>query len=231
MEKPNKYSPPRKRDAKDYMVAAARAGLALIPDVGGVASALLGFLVTPSLEKRKSKWMTEVGQALLDIENRLDSLENLQSKEGFIDVAIEATRIALSTNQEELHSALKNAVLNSAISESVDGAKQKMFLHFLDTSTEWHIMFIKLFDEPEHYMRINKIALGNILMGGITDLIEAAFPQLRGQDEFSGAIWNDIFSKKLFNTPSIHGTMSRDGIVSRRTTELGRDFLKFIEFS
>ena len=231
MEEKNKYTPPLHPDETDYKTAVVRAGLSLIPGVGGAVNELLSVLVMPSLEKRRYKWMIEVGQGLLDIEKRLDSLESLQSKESFIDASIEASRIALSTNQEEVRSALKNAVLNSALSVSVDEAKQKMFLHFLDTSTEWHIRFIKLFDEPEHYMRVNKITLGNIMMGGISNLLDAAFPQLHGQEEFSGAVWNDIYSKKIFNTPSIHGTMTRDGIVSRRTTELGREFLKFIEFS
>lgn len=66
-------------------------------------------------------------------------------------------------------------------------------------------------------------------MGGITNLIDAAFPQLKGEEEFSEAIWGDIYSRKLFNTPSIHGTMSASGIVSRRTSMLGREFLNFIK--
>lgn len=230
MKESNKYTPPRQLDSKDYMAVAAKAGVAAIPFIGGPANELLNALIVPSLERRKYEWMAEVGQGLLQIENRLTSLEDLQSKESFIDVAIEASRMALSTSQKEVRSSLKNAVLNSAVSESIDEAKQKLFLQFLDAFTEWHIRFIKLFDEPRRYMQANKVNLGNLYMGGITNLIEASFPQLKGQEEFSDAIWNELYGRKIFNTSSIHGTMSLDGIISRRTTELGREFLRFIEF-
>ena len=230
MEKANKYTPPE-RNANDYLATAAKAGIAAIPYCGGTLSEVFGAIITPSLEKRRNKWMGEVGQALLDIESRLESLESLQSKESFIDVALEASRIALSTSQEEIRSALINAILNSAIAESADEAKHKLFLHFLDTSTEWHIRFIKLFDDPPSYMRRNKISLGNLSMGGISHLINVAFPQLCDQDEFSEAIWNDNCAKKIFNTVSINAGMAVGGIVARRTTELGREFLKFIELS
>lgn len=222
------YVPPKDSDRKDYALAAVKAAVGSIPVAGAALNELLSVLVAPSLEKRKSQWMEEVGQGLRDIESKLSSLDDLQSKENFIDIAIEASRIAISTSQEEIRNALKNAVLNAAVSQSVDEAKQKLFLHFLDTFTEWHIRFLKLFDDPELYMREHRINLGNLYMGGITNLLDAAFPQLKGEEEFSEAIWNDIYSRKLFNTSSIHGTMSVSGIVSKRTTSLGKEFLDFI---
>ena len=224
-----KYVPPKDSDKRDYALAAAKAGVGSIPVAGAALNELLSVLITPSLEKRKYDWMAEVGQGLRDIESRLSSLEDLQSKDSFVDIALEASRIAISTSQEEIRKALKNAVLNSALSEAADESKQKLFLHFLDTFTEWHIRFIKLFNDPEPYMRENKITLGNIYMGGITNLIEASFPLLKGEEEFSEAIWSDIYSRKLFNTASIHGTMSTSGIIARRTSPLGREFLRFIE--
>jgi hypothetical protein len=223
-----KYVPPKDSDKKDYALAAAKAAVGSIPVAGAALNELLSILVTPSLDKRKSEWMEEVGQGLRDIESKLSSLAELQSKESFVDIAVEASRIAISTSQEEIRNALKNAVLNAAVSESVDEAKQKLFLHFLDTFTEWHIRFLKLFDDPESYMREHRITLGNLYMGGITNLLDAAFPQLKGEEEFSEAIWNDIYSRKIFNTSSIHGTMSMSGIVSKRTTNLGKEFLVFI---
>lgn len=224
-----KYDPPKDSDKKDYALAAAKAGVGSIPVAGAALNELFAILVTPSLEKRKSEWMKEVGQGLRDIESRLSSLEYLKSKEGFVDIAVEASRIAISTSQKEIRGALKNAVLNAALAGSVNESKQKLFLHFLDTFTEWHIRFLKLFDDPESYMREHRITLGNLYMGGITNLLDAAFPQLKGEEEFSEAIWNDIYSRKLFNTSSIHGTMSASGITARRTSKLGREFLQFIE--
>lgn len=225
----NKYDPPTTRDKNDYIIAATKAAIGSIPIVGAAANELLGILVSPSLEKRKHEWMVNVGSGLLEVENKIASLASLQLKESFIDVAIEASRIAISTSQEEIRVALKNAVVNSAINATPDQAKQKMFLHFLDTFTEWHIGVIELFDDPQHYMQAHDITFGNISMGGITYLLEAAFPALKGEKEFVEAIWNDIYSRKLFSIANIHGIMTRDGMITRRTTALGREFLRFIK--
>ncbi|WP_147568386.1 hypothetical protein [Desulfovibrio sp. 3_1_syn3] len=81
-----KYVPPKSLDKKDYALAAAKAGVSSIPVAGAALNELLAALITPSLEKRKYDWLAEVGQGLRDIESRLSSLEDLQSKNNFVDI-------------------------------------------------------------------------------------------------------------------------------------------------
>lgn len=215
-------------DKKDYALALTKAGVGSIPIVGALLAEILPLIVTPSLEKRRSEWMQEVGKGLRDIESKLPSLEYLQSKDNFIDAAVEASRIALSNSQEEIKNALKNAILNTALYDSMESSKQKLFLHFLDTFTEWHIRILKLFDDPESYLRRTGITF-RVSMGSIMTLIEIVFPPLKGEKEFTLAIWNDLYSRTLFTTQNIQGTMSGAGIIARRTSDLGREFLRFIE--
>ena len=97
-----KYVHSKNLDKKDCALAAAKAAVGSIPLAGVALSELLAVIITPSLEKRKSEWMEEIGQGLRDIESRLSSLEELQLKESFVDIAVEASRIAISTSQEEI---------------------------------------------------------------------------------------------------------------------------------
>jgi len=65
-------------------------------------------------------------------------------------------------------------------------------------------------------------------MGGITQAIEHAFPDLRGKEQIYKVIWGDLYQRGLINTESLGTTMSRQGILTRRTTELGSKLIGFL---
>ena len=76
-----KYEPP-KPDRRDTAYALTRAGLSSVPYIGGAAVEVLPLLLASPLERRREKWMEEVGQALRDLEeNQGIILEELQSND------------------------------------------------------------------------------------------------------------------------------------------------------
>ena len=152
MNDEEKYKTPS-MSAGDSVHAVARAGLGTIPVVGAAATELLSAIVTPPLEKRRNQWMEEVGDALRTLEKKMGIvLESLQENEEFIDVAIEATQIAIKTSNQEKRKALKNAILNSALPNPPEESLQKMFLSFIDTLTVWHLKLLELFNDPPIYL-------------------------------------------------------------------------------
>jgi hypothetical protein len=227
----NNLTPPTEPNLEDYCRNIVKAILSGIPLVGGPVNELFGFLIKPSIEKRKDKWMADVSQAILEHENRIKSLEDLINKDSFIDVAIEATKFAIATSQEEIRSALKNAVLNSAINESEDLAKEKLFLQLLSTFTDWHIKFVKLFADPKKVIQNNQVFFNYSNTVTLLSFIQVIFPQLRHQNDFIEAIWNDISNKNLFQSPLIFGSHPIDHfkINMLTITEFGKEFLKFID--
>ena len=66
-------------------------------------------------------------------------------------------------------------------------------------------------------------------MGGLSSVLEEAFPSLRGQRAIYDQIWKDLFQRGLVTTEGLHTTMSGHGLVSSRTSELGHEFLRFIQ--
>ena len=79
MNEDQKYTPPEK-SVGDAVHAVARAGLGAIPVAGAAASELLIAIVSPPLEKRRSEWMAEVGEALRKLEEQMGVvLESLQT--------------------------------------------------------------------------------------------------------------------------------------------------------
>jgi hypothetical protein len=107
MSDKKEYDPPKSGDG-DIGYAVVKAGLGSIPVVGAAAAELLGLVVTPPLERRRNKWMAEVGDALRQLEEKMGVvIETLQDNDQFVDAAIEATQIALRTSNAEKKEALK----------------------------------------------------------------------------------------------------------------------------
>ena len=84
-------------------------------------------IATP-LEKRKEKWMLKIAESLEKLQGKVDGFDvhKLCENELFISVLNRASQLALSNHQEEKISALKNAVMNTAINIPIDENKEMM---------------------------------------------------------------------------------------------------------
>lgn len=153
----------------------------MIPIVGTAASELLGYIVTPPLEKRRAEWIEEVGLRLKELEesNKID-IEKLSKNEKFIDTIIQATNLALKTSDKEKITALKNAITNTALDRSMDLASHQIFLNLIDSFTSWHIKFLHLFDNPKIWFESRGIEVPNYMSGSLKSILNQAFPASKG---------------------------------------------------
>ena len=229
MNDKNKYDPP-KSSSGDTALAVVRSGLGAIPIAGTAAIELLNVIVAPPLEKRRTKWMEDIGNALIELEEKMGlALESLQQNEVFIDVALEATQLAIKTSNEEKRAALKNAILNSALPTSPEESLQKLFLSLIDTLTVWHLKLLELFNDPPKYIEKHNIRFTGYSMGAPSHLVENALPEMKGRRDLYDLIWKDLYSRALVNTEHLHVTMTGTGIIAKRTTEIARLFLIYIK--
>jgi len=225
----DKYLPPE-QDKGDAAYAAGRALLSVVPVGGGAVVELFQFIVTPSIEKRRNEWMKVIGQAVQNLEqNKGIDIEQLKSNEVFIDTLLQASQIALRNSQQSKLIALRNAVVNSALPEPIDQTLQQMFLAWIDAFTVWHIRVLSLFHNPENWATENNKPLPkNISTGGLDTILGHAFPELAQDRALYDQIWKDLYQKGLLNTDSLHTMMTWNGMLARRTTDLGEKFLGFI---
>lgn len=207
----------------------ARAGISSVPIVGGAGVELFSALVTPPLERRRNEWMEEVGNALRDIEKKADiKLKALAENDAFIDTTLTASQIAVRTSQEEKRKVLINAISNVALEHAPEESRQHFFLNLIDIFTVWHLKILDLFDNPRDWLKRNERPEPNIYMRGMDSLLEEAYPELKEQRDFYDQVWKDLNTYGLTNTNSLHTVMSLDGILSNRTSDLGKEFIKFI---
>lgn len=216
---------------KDLAYSIVKAGLGSVPVAGSFASELFTQIVMPPLEKRRIEWMHDIGERLAKLESQGDiDLSELQDNPEFIDAVIQTTQYALRTSEAEKITYFRNALLNTARGESTDQSESQIFLNLIDTFTIWHIRILKLFDNPNHWFENNNLeAPTNIIGGGLRIILEIAFPELKGRNDFCDLIWEDLSRAGLHNTSSLGGMMTGSGLMQNRTTDIGRRFLEFIE--
>jgi len=227
MTESRKYEPP-KPSTRDTAHLVASAAMSLIPGL----PELFQYFVTPPLERRRDEWMTEVGKTLRYLEeNRGVNLEELQSNDVFIDTILQATQIALRNSQEEKRKALRNAILNAALPNPPEQSLQQMFLNWIDTFTVWHLRILKLFHNVEQWAAENNHQFPVVSIGGslANSILESAFPELEGKRTLYDQIWQELYQRGLVSTDSLHTVMTGPGLLAKRTSDLGTQFLEFVE--
>jgi hypothetical protein len=231
MENNKKFKPP-KAASGDVVYAAVKAGISMIPYAGAPASELLGLIVTPPLEKRRSEWMESIGNGLLELEQKMNIvLQDLQDNDKFIDAAMDATQIALRTSEKEKLKALRNALLNSALPNSPDESIRKMFFSFIDIFGVFHIKILELFQNPRKWFVKYGMQYPDpdiFISSSLSNLIERAFPMLKNRRKIYDQIWKDLYLRGLVSTEGLHTMMTAGGIETKRTTGIGDAFLGFI---
>ncbi len=169
-----------------------------------------------------------MAERLQKLEDRLEQplIERLGSDESFTTVLLSASQIAVRNHQREKLEALKNAVLNSALGVTPDETKRAIFLSLVDRLTPTHIVLLKFFRAPLDNTAAQPFR--DHSMGGLFHLISTVFPELRSQKELLELIWQDLSNSGLLSGGGMNVTMTGSGLVQKRTTELGDQFLRFI---
>jgi hypothetical protein len=190
---------------------------------------LLNSIIMPPLEKRRDEWVESIAKRLVQLERDVSDLglADLSKNDAFVSSVLQASRIAMRTHQEEKLEALRNAVLNSAIPGAPDDDLQLMFLNFVDTFTPWHLRVLAFLNDPKCWLDRNEVRYQHFSMGGISTVLDLAFPALASRSDFCDQLAKDLYVRGLLNTEELHMIMTADGMLSSRTTKLGKAFLKF----
>ena len=221
MSDQGKLTPP-KPTRTDAIIEGAKAGLS---GPFGILSALLK---TP-LEKRRDEWMRAVEEALLELQEKIAgfSIDSLAENELFVSTVVQAAVAALRTHVEEKRMALRNVVLNTAISPNLDETKIEILLGLLESLSAWHIKILDLFANPDDWaVRNTRPFPDSWYMGGRSEVLEFAYPELTGKRDFYDPIVRDLNAKGLLSADSLHVMMTRNGMTQPAVTYWGAELVR-----
>lgn len=221
---------PPKATASDHTHALVRSGLGAIPFAGAGAVELFNKLVTPPLEHRRDRWRESVGERLQSLEEAaVVDIEALQQNEAFVTVVMQASQAALRSHEDEKLEALRNAVLNAALSHPLDESLHQMFVKLVDEFTVWHLRLLQLFQDPAAWFRSNdKQPPTFAISSSLGRVIKAAYPDVGDREDLWELIANELHARGLFSGGGLHTMMTPEGAFQKRTTALGDQFLRFV---
>jgi hypothetical protein len=213
---------------EDVVNKVTRAAIGALPVIGSGLTEFLAFVVGDPAQERRDDFMHETCERLLALEADFDQLdkESLRDNEQFQATFLQATRLSTQAASEEKRKLLQNAIINSAIL-AIEENHRQILMQFLERITPLHAAVLQLFDNPASNERA-KARVANISMGGLSLLVEAAIPSLQGNGAIANRIVADLESMGLVNGANLNVTMSGSGLLTQRSTPLGKSFLQFI---
>lgn len=200
-----------------------RSILSTTPVFGGALVEAFSSIIEPPILKRKTEWMVQVTESLNQIiESRTNiSIKDLSQNEEFVTTLIHASSIALKNHDKEKLNALKNAVLNTAIDNTVEEHFQILFINLIDSLSSLHFNFLNLLQAPNEWGNRSDIIFNKQAFDSYEQLIEQAFPNI--ENEVRSYVLKDLQSKSLVDIPMM------DSKVEKLTTNLGDRFINYIK--
>lgn len=208
-----------KEKALDTVEIAAKTALSVIPVGGALVTSVYDTVKGNCLSKRQEKWKETLEDRLSKLETTLEEIGN---NELFTTALVKSTEIAMKTAREEKMAYLANAVVNS-LDPDIDEEKLIVFLSLLDKYTISHIKIIYFFNNPK---RFDGISSSSYMMGSPSTPLFQVYPELN--NGLFKKIYDDLYTDGMVNTENLNVTMTGSGMVSKRTSQLGDEFLNFI---
>ena len=220
---------PPEPSESDKAIALTKALAGLVPGVFTITE-LLGILFETPIQRRNKAWQEEIADAVVQLLQKQITLEDLQDNDVFFDTVAHASRVASLTSEAEKHEALRNAIVNSGMPEAPESALQQMFVDMVERLTPWHLRILKLFNNPKTWLSRDGRSLDNAtLMSSSSHILTEAYPLLRDKRTFYKQCWADLYNYGLVADIGVFAYMSEEGGLGSRTTEIGKQFLAFIE--
>ena len=66
------------------------------------------------------------------------------------------------------------------------------------------------------------------MIGSLSQILTSAYPELQNQRAFYDLVSKDLWNNGLMNTDGLHAMMSASGTGASRSSDIGKQFLRFI---
>lgn len=212
----------------DHALSVLKAAVNVVPVFGGAVGSLLSDYLPNSVEKRKTEFLTKLVQELEAVQEKLQS--DFVSKEYFISTFMQAFRRAIENHQDEKVQAFRAIIVNAAIDPNPKEDEIAAFVNITDRLTPIHLKLLKILANPQVAVDGSsesiKARFESIYTGGMNTLFGMLLPGYP-MDLINVAFY-DLYIMGLQTTERSIGSMTKQGLVSKRTTDFGDRYLQYI---
>ncbi|MDE0369579.1 MAG: hypothetical protein OXI84_05490 [bacterium] len=219
-------------ESAETLLGLTKAAVSTVPILGGFAAELIGVVIGPQIEQRRTDWLNSLARRLARLEDRVEGfqVEDLVDHPAFTSAMLKAGVMALWNHNEEKLEALRNAVLNVAVASAPEEDEHEMFISLIDSFTGWHLRILAfLADKKAIAQKRERLPLPGWSMGGVATVLEHVYPELVGRRDLYDLIVSDLNRAGLVDIDSLHVTGTRDGyMLAKQSTYMGDRFLRLI---
>lgn len=206
--------------------------------VGAVGAAVLNAtgqmvvhrFIKPIVRDALTNFSNELGEDLGRLKNagRID-YQALEENPRFIEAVATATRLAMFTARDEKRRALRNAVLNSALSRDMDAIEQKIFFGLIERFSELHLLVLRVLQNPGLRPSPSGKPYGHAFSSALREVLLTQIPEMRMHSFLADQVWSELRSSNLAEgADSLDNAGEGPSVTRKRTTEFGDRFLAFI---
>jgi hypothetical protein len=213
---------------RDHARTGFDAAIVSIPGIGGSLQVLIEAVLTPSLTKRRDRWLRKLEELMKELQAKVDGFEpaKLAGDEAFVTAVVDASRIAMGTHLEEKLNLLKNALARMAVSEVRDDFLDLQLFRFVDELSPEHFVVLQYLDNPGAWFDAKNISRPNLAIGSPDNLVghlmdHAGLPVKGAGLEIT---LRDLSARGLAKIEDVDPTTSWRST----TTDLGRQLLSFV---
>ncbi len=236
---------------------ASKALASSIPAIGSLVEGFIDSYIGPPATKRMRKFLEALVEELNQVKSKIESVDF--ESPVFLTTFLHASQIDARTHQEQKLEALKNVVLNSSIPRALEDDILAMFLNWIDYFPELHISTLKhlhyldryapeqlntYFPMLEKYRGAYNQVLKDLADRGLINLREKYITQEDEDKQRVGGPISYTFmdngsnlrkrktQKEFFRLREDIDTILEESRLSSqasKTTELGKEFIEFIE--
>jgi hypothetical protein len=216
---------PRKQ-AGDYLHTVVKAALSAVPIAGGPASEFFSLVLAPPLERRRDAFLGDLYARLKLLEARVEGfhVDELQRNEAFVSAAMQATRAAVATHQNEKREYLSNALVTIAMGKNTNDLQQQIFLNVMESFSAAHVQVLDIIwkgaTQKVPWDR-ESIALYQRNYGAAMGLL---IPELRQHPSLAAAVIADLRARDFSTLRDLNTPFPQAGLI----TNLGIEFLNFV---
>ena len=219
-------------ESAETVLGLAKAVVSAVPVLGGLAAELMDVVIRPQIEQRRTDWLNSLAERLARLEVRVDGFRvgDLVDHPAFTSAMLQAGAVALRNHNEEKLEALRNAVLNVAVSSTSGEDEHELFISLIDSFTDWHLRVLAFLADKEAIAeKRGRLPFPSWYAGGVSAVLEHVYPELVGRRDLYDLVVSGLNRAGLVAIDSFHTTGTRDGyMLAKQSTDMGDRFLRFI---